>query len=158
MWNGAPGAGFNGRANNLILILRHVQTTKKWLRLLLICYKPRRIYARKSIYAAIESRPRTLKMRENVQLHHERVFSWYANIKVKSEERGGRARHSGVEIEVRGRGGENEKAIERLREEGEAGCQDLSRLGFHSFQAKIAKKDIVYQNCKVKRGFEWRQL
>ena len=24
-----PGAGFNGRANNLILILRHVQTTKK---------------------------------------------------------------------------------------------------------------------------------
>ena len=53
-----PGAGFNGRANNLILILRHVQTTKKWLRLLLICYRLRRIYACKSIYAAIESRPR----------------------------------------------------------------------------------------------------
>ena len=52
-----PGAGFNGRANNLILNLRHVQTTKKWLRLLLICYRPCRIYARKSIYAAIESRP-----------------------------------------------------------------------------------------------------
>ena len=36
--NPAPGAGFNGRANNLILILRHVQTTKNWLKLLLICY------------------------------------------------------------------------------------------------------------------------
>ena len=52
-----PGAGFNGRANNLIFVLRHVQTTKKWLRLLLIYYRPRRIYARRSIYAAIESRP-----------------------------------------------------------------------------------------------------
>ena len=43
-----PGLGFNGHANNLILLLRHVQTIKKWLRLLLICYRPRRIYARKS--------------------------------------------------------------------------------------------------------------
>ena len=54
------GAGFNGRANNLILILRHVQTTKNWLRLLLICYRAGRIYTRKSIYAAIESRPSIL--------------------------------------------------------------------------------------------------
>ena len=56
-WQERPGAVFNGCANNLILILRHVQTIKKWLRLLLICYMPRRIYARKSIYTAIESRP-----------------------------------------------------------------------------------------------------
>ena len=55
MCSSESGAGFNGRANNLILILRHVQTTKKWLRLLLICYRPR-------IYAAIESRPRSVEV------------------------------------------------------------------------------------------------